>query len=345
MSLEESLKTVKPFTARTDFTEHVPREGISLQFILKYFGDLANVRTMYDLEEYILKITKKNHCSFAELLQHHEAHKHAVVGSAKYFVSFAYSTEMETILDALEKYRRKVAAEDLYVWISILTVNQHFGRSEGEEAAIEYPKSWFKNAFETCISSIQNVLFIMSPIAQPVALQRLWCIYELYLTVLYPTSVLDVCLAEDDESEFMTGLLSNTESLLEYINGVNAEKAKSSNPAQEAKLRARIEAMPGGYEKINTEVREKLRLWFAHTAQSFIEVNKQEYVKDKARYINLVLMVGKMFLETGKLVDAEPLLHEALREAKAHYGNDHRECVFSADHALAVHKIGIKCIS
>ena len=323
MDFAESLKTVKPFSPRTDFTDYVPTEGVSLKFILKHLGDLQQVESMYDLEDYVLGITKRYHCSFVELLQKHEVHGSSVMGKASHFVSVAYSTSFQTILDALEKFMNKIEADDIHVWISIFTINQHFGRSEGESAPIQYPQSWFKNAFETCIESIGNVLFVMSPIDQPTALQRLWCIYELYLTVLYSQCTLDVCLSQEDEETFIRQLLRGTESILRFINGVDAERAKSSNPAQEEKLRQRIQGIPGGYEAINNEVKGKLRLWFAFSAKSYIAENKERFSQEKDSYIRLIQSVGKMLREAGRLDEAEPFEYEALYECVGHFGNDH----------------------
>lgn len=325
MEFSESFKTIKPFSARTDFVDYVPTQGLSLEFILKHMSDLQGVETMYDLEQYVVEQTRRFNCSFVEMLQEHEVYKEFVTEKATFFVSFAYSSQFHTILSALDKHRRKIGVKDIDVWISIFTINQHFGRGNEQVAPIIYPKSWFKKAFEISIASIKNVLFVLSPLAMPVALQRLWCIYELYLTVLYDECSLDVCLSESDEEAFMKGLLEDTESILEYINGINAEQAKSSNPAQEAKLRNRMETMPGGYEKIDTEVREKLRLWFADTAKGFIDLNKEEYSNDKAKYIRLLRMVGKMLEEAGRYDAAEPLCYEALYESLGFYGSDNEE--------------------
>lgn len=325
MDFEEALKTVRPFKPREDFARYVPTQGISLNFIMTNLGELQAVENMYDLEHYILRITQRDHCSFAELLEQHETFKNCVKPNAEYFISFAYSTSFQTILSALEKFRRKLNVKDISVWISILTINQHFGRAKNELAPIVYPKSWFKNAFETCIVRLRKVLFVMSPIHNPVALQRLWCIYELYLTVLYEGCTLDVILSEEDERSFIDGLLEDTESILKYINVIDAAAAKSSNPAQEMKLRERIEGETGGYDKINNEVRDKLRSWFAHAAKSFIETNKEEYQKETTKYIELVRMVSKMLAEAGRFEDAELFCYEDMYACIDKYGNESRE--------------------
>ena len=334
-TFEESLKLVKSVETRRNFATYVPRDGVSLNFLLQHLANAklrnnknsAPINTMYDLEAYVLQLTARWHCSFTELLMEHPAHKQAVVDTATYFVSFAYATDLETILSALDKFRRKQRADDLFVWISILSINQHFGREEGESAAVVYPKSWFKRAFKECIPAIKNVLFVMSPLANPVALQRLWCIYELYLSVSNRICTLDVILSEEDEQYLIDNLLRDSQSILNYINGVNAKEAESSNPAQEQKLREQIEKIPGRYGAIDEAVRDRLREWFAHAATGYIAAKKEEYKKDRPKYIQLLRMVAKMLIESGRLDEAFPLATEDLAECRAYYGNEHQKCV------------------
>ena len=334
-TFEESLKLITSVETRRNFATYVPRDGISLNFLLKHLPNVkfrknekdnnvqTPVKTMYDLEAYVVQLTTRWHCSFTELLKAHPAHQLAVVDTASYFVSFAYATELPTILSALDKYRRKQGADDIYVWISILSINQHFGRENGEKAAVVYPKSWFKKAFKECIPAIKNVLFVMSPLGNPIALKRLWCIYELYLAVSNKTCSLDVILSEQDEQYLIERLALDTQNILTFINGVNSKMAKSSNPAQEEKLRKQIAEIPGGYYAIDDAVRERLREWFAHAATGYIAARKEEYKKNRKQYTLLLGTVAKMLHETGRLDEALPLFLETLDESKAHFGNEH----------------------
>lgn len=331
LTFEESLGTITTVETRRDFATYVPRDGVSLNFLIEHLTDAKlgkeRVKTMYDLEAYVLEHTKRWHCSFAELVKKHPTHKQAVVQTAAYFVSFAYATEFKTIMSALDKYRHKQGADDLFVWVSILSINQHFGRKEGENAAVVYPQSWFKKAFQECIPSIKNVLFVMSPLRKPVALQRLWCIYELYLSVSNKMCTLDVILPEDDEQFFVDNLLKDSQSILTYIRGVDAEKAKSSNPSQEQKLRDQIAKIPGGYNAINDAVRERLREWFAHAATRYIEENEKEYKKDMPKYIQLLGVVGRMLLDSGKHKEAGKMMRQNLADCKAYHGDEHEKYV------------------
>lgn len=321
MAFEDQLNAVNVFAARSDFTNYVPSHGISLEFISHHLANLDGVETMRDLEAYTRKVTERFHSSFAELLRNHDEFKSSVAGTADYFVSFAYDTKVDIFVDALNRFRRQKKVKDLFVWISILTVNQHFLVEEGHTAAVLYPKTWFKNAFEKSIASIRKVLFILSPISKPVALQRLWCIYELYLTVSKGYS-LDVCLSELDELTFMQGLLEDTASVLKYIEAIDSRSA-AADPSQERKLRDRIEDIPGSYGTLDTEVRDKLREWFAHSAKSVLDARREDDETDKPGLINLLNIVGKLFFEMGNYEESENLRTEALYESIGHYGNEH----------------------
>ena len=328
MSFEESLKVIKHVEARRDFDSYVPLSGISLNFMLKHLLQTEGQRTMYDLESYVIEQTKRRqHCSFTEMLEHHPTYKSCVKTEADYFVSFAYATKFDTILSALDKFRRKVGAEDIFVWISLFTVNQHFARKEGEVAAVVYPRKWFKTAFRKTIPALKNVLFVMSPLKEPVALQRLWCIYELYLSISHRNCTLDVVLSEEDEQYFIDNLLEDSLSVLKYIDGVDSKSAKSSNPDQEQKLREQIEdSVSDGYNGIDDAVRERLREWFAQAATMYITDRKSQYQNDKANYIELLEMVSKMLDEAGRIEESFRLSTECLEECKAFYGEDALRC-------------------
>lgn len=324
MAMDEMFKTVKPFSVRTDFTDFVPTDGVSVKFIVKHLTALTGVHTMRDLEGSVMQTTKRFSSSFTELLGNHEQFKESVVESADYFVSFAYDTKLETLVDGLERFRKKAEVDDIFVWISILSVNQHFGRKAGEVAPIVYPKSWFKNAFEKTISTIQNVLFILTPIKNPIALQRLWCIYELYLAEAIKGCTLDVCLSEEDEDTFIDGILQDTTSILQYFDAIDAEKAKAS-PDQETRLRKRIEEIPGSYATLNSNVRDRLRAWFAHASTSYLEEKKATLQKDQVRYISLLTVVGKLHGELGNYKKAAKIASEALEISLEYYGEEHKE--------------------
>ena len=338
MSFEESLKVIKHVEARRDFDSYVPLSGISLNFMLMKLLHTKDERTMYDLESYVIEQTKRwQHCSFTEMLEHHPTYKSCVKTEADYFVSFAYVTKFDTILSALDKFRRKVGAENIFVWISIFTVNQHFARKKGEVAAVVYPRKWFKTAFRKTIPVIETVLFVMSPLKEPVALQRLWCIYELYLSISHENCTLDVVLSEEDEQYFIDNLLEDSRSVLQYINGVDSKSAKTSNPDDEQKLREQIEGIAGGYNGIDDSVREKLRSWLAQAATLYISDRKSQYREDKVNYIELLEMVAKMLDEAGKVEEAFLLTTECLEECKAHYGDDALRCVAIVLSKIQVH--------
>lgn len=209
-----------------------------------------------------------------ELFKAHPTHISAVVDPAEYFVYFTYSRAFDIILNAVDNVSaEETGAEDLFAWISITSVNRHFGRMQKERfsAPVVYPKGWAKDAFQQCIASIPKVLFVMSPLAKPVALERLWFIYDVYLEILEEKCSLAVILSEDDEQYLIENLLVSSQSILDYINKVRAEKAKASNPEQDKRLRLQIERLPGGYVAIDESIRDRLRDWFAHAARQYIQ--------------------------------------------------------------------------
>ena len=323
MEFEEKLKTAKPVPSRKGLMEHVATHGVSLALICKDLANLNGVKTMRHLEGYVRKATHRFRCSFAELLLGHSQFNSSVVKTADYFVSFAYDTDLKSLVDALERFRQQKGLDDIYVWISILSINQHSQVKDGKETAVQFPTSWFKNAFEESMSSIKKVLFVLSPISKPIALQRLWCIYELYLAVSMGLS-LDVCLSEEDERMFVDVLLQDTDSIMTHIQSINSKTALA-DPAQEAKLRERIEELPGNYTALDHKVKRKLAEWLARAAKAHIEAKRAEFQQDKARFILLLHIAGTLFFILGEFQESQALRSEALYASIGHFGNEHPE--------------------
>ena len=323
MEFEEKLKVVKPFKARTDAAEYVPRHGVSLAFIKQELAKVAELQTMRDLESLVRKVTEPFRCSFAELLLQHDSYKSCVVEEAEYFVCVAYDTKVEVFVDALTRFQRELEVEDIFVWVSVFALNQHFGR--GAEQGMELPESWLKDSFEAAMADTKRVLFVLSPVNKPIGFERLWCFYELLMPRVLRGCILDVCLSEEDEQNLTKGLLEDAGSILEAIAAIDLEKTKCSNAMDERMLRKRLAAIQTDTQALNKLVRDQLRNWFMNAAIGCIASNSDEYTKEVAKLIDVLYLVGGMFEEAEDLDTAETLANEVLTLCTRHYGKEHEK--------------------
>lgn len=329
---EEKLKLVKSVQSAKDFATRVPRHGVSLNFLQQHLSGAKlggeRVKTMYDLERYVLTLTERWGCTFAEMLKEVPGYAEAVADAPTYFITCAYSTDLEVVLSAIDRYTRKEGREDSFVWISFLSLNMHFGKTKGEQtAAVVCPESWFnKKDLKVCLEVAQNLLLVMSPLAKPVALQRLWCVYELWLALSTEHCTVHVILSEEDEQYLMNHLLEDSSVVLRYIESVDVKTAKSSSPYQKEKLRREIESI-AGYYATNYAMRKVLRKWFVNTATTYIGVMKETYKQNMPMYIKLLRTVAELFHGLGHRGKAEDMAEEVLSESREYYKKDDPECV------------------
>ena len=94
-----------------------------------------------------------------------------LVAPATCFVSHAWKTPFKDVVDCLTQYEN--THHNTYYWFDVLTHNQYQNISSQHT-------EWWSNVFKKAIQNMGDVIFIMSPWNKPIALTRLWCLFELY---------------------------------------------------------------------------------------------------------------------------------------------------------------------
>ena len=52
-----------------------------------------------------------------------------------------------------------------------------------QHSAVELPHDWWSNTFRRSIAAFGSTLLVLQPWAQPLALQRSWCLWEIFSSV------------------------------------------------------------------------------------------------------------------------------------------------------------------
>ena len=318
-TLQEVRGEIKRETAK------FPLSGISLNFLQEYFP-FERYGSMEELERNVIEMTREDQCSFVELLASSEEKEFraAVKPKAHFFVSFAYRTKWADLLSALLNYQRQNGLADMYIWMSVFSVNQH--------EANHFEKKWFREAFSKAIREIGHTLFIMSPWPESIALQRLWCIFELYITLSHESCKLDVVLSEDDELELIDKLKQDKEA--SCYTTVESQKARASRPEDEKELRKYIMAL--SFEAVNSAISSRLDEWISTTFNSAVlrAREKEEHgAKDRALMKSLYLdeRMSKYLVDTGKPRLAEERMRRSLARCLKLHGEVHPSTALAHD--------------
>ena len=162
---------------------------------------------------------------------------YAAVGSAKIFHSYTWSESIADTFSTLDK-----AFSDLRLrfltpfWWDIFCQNQHI---KGDVA----------DTFRMAISQVSNVYFSIPNLSQPLALGRVWCLFEVTKAISTPTTELVFVF---NESKY--GILQND--VGSYIRDVRM--ADAFFPADKDMLFALMEKeIPGGCQGVNRIIHDK----------------------------------------------------------------------------------------
>lgn len=330
MSLSH-LRQLKVDVKKSFGENYLPLEGLSLNFMLDHLGPL-NLLDGDAVEDFVYDLTKPQSCSFVELLGSYKPYATSVKAKAQYFVSFAYTASFGELLTALKRFKEKAGEDDIYVWMSVFAINIDFNRGPVQLATTQ----WFEETFTKLVPVIGKTLFTLSPWTQPIALDRLWCVTELYLTVKNNCE-LHIILSERDEESFASELLRNVQGLVTYISNVKVENAevgrlqdqdltlhqKMNIENTREKLMNYFRTIPGGHDAVNDQIRQQLRLWFAQTSDRTLQQNRRVYETEPEAFCELLNAVGLLYQEQGMLETAETHLNELLQLARTRLGSKH----------------------
>ena len=97
------------------------------------------------------------------------------VGVATVFISWALSAHVRTLIDAIRQYLRQhpEVPRDTKFWVCDFVVRQ----GKGDLADLV--------SFGNCVSAVGHTVLLLEPWHAPVPLQRTWCVFEVFHTVLH----------------------------------------------------------------------------------------------------------------------------------------------------------------
>ena len=214
----------------------------------------------------VLPDTVEHDCSYADWIVRGHApasvigsYKLPLVAPATHFVSHAWGFNFQSLLLACQRFVNESCTNDeeeqgIYLWIDIFVVDQH-AAMRGEMA-----DDYWETTFQECIRQIGHTVVVLDqlPLAVPTALTRIWCIWEMYSTIIGAVrgNKLSVALAMAQhelrptfqDPEALEVLISN-------ISSVNTADAKASVESDRIKINTLVAASPGGHGTIDATVR------------------------------------------------------------------------------------------
>jgi tetratricopeptide (TPR) repeat protein len=304
-----SVEPVKPF-------------GISMQGFYEFLaahggrGALTGFTTEDVKQRIILPATGHTRSSYAEqLLALGSPH----VAPATAFISHAYDDQFLGMLDSVAALEAREGTSGFY-FFDLLVLKQH-----GQSAVV--PFEVLRDEFVRSVKAIGRTLLVLRW-ADPIPLKRAWCVYEM-ATSLAVEAGIKVLMPPEDAAEFTHALTNYFDSLVYQTCRVDVEKASAREEADLLNIH-RVIRESSGFLKINQEVISAMQQWMVDEGRAALAAAGGETEK-----VCLMMCLGSLLIDQGKLREAEPLYRQALSTRRGTVGDTHPDTLISINN-LAV---------
>jgi hypothetical protein len=182
------------------------------------------------------------------------------VGVATVFVSHPWAGSFDTLVESCSRH-----PDDVF-WIDIFCKNQWVVNSDDTATELQ-------RCVQTCrnpVTFTPQVLFLISPWPNPIALTRIWCLFELMHALLCKAHIL-MSISADAQSALTAQ--SRAEQLSSFESAVSLSNAQATVAADVDAIMADIDSMPDGRSGMEQKLKQYLRscLWVYLHAESALQ--------------------------------------------------------------------------
>ena len=199
----------------------------------------------YVNQHFLMLEGKKDQLAHCERLRK-KGSKHA--GAAVVFVSWFLETPIATLLAALESYLvvEGLPRKTTYFWICDFVIRQH---------DVKPDLKWLSE----CVAAVGRTALLAEPWDKPGALERAYCIQEVYETQR-SGSRFDLAMSAAQEGAFRTKLaeFGGHNHARAAFNRVDVSQATCRNAEETERIIGMVRSLDGGIEKCNEKVRSLL---------------------------------------------------------------------------------------
>ena len=209
----------------------------------------------------------------------------ASVGDADCFVSWNWDSDWEQLLAALREHTEAVidgGGQAPHYWIDLFAVNQHTAlppwkcqsglgatcpgcAAVGDDMmSLEEMESGRRDkGFERVINSTscRQTLLVLEPWFDPRPVTRVWCLYEMLLTIMAGKQLAFLSPPEE-RSKLFDALIDDITTVERSLVRVDTEHAAATMEDDRVRIFASIQLLlPGGFAELNARVSSELRRW------------------------------------------------------------------------------------
>ena len=177
-------------------------------------------------------------------------------GEATVMISHTWRYKFKDLVSSVVDFasgQEEETGKPSYIWIDMFVLNQFSSKSTNPD--------WLKETFTKVIKDIGLTVSIITPFEDPVSFRRVWCLWEVYLSIEY--SKLQLILPKDEKNRFNAALMSDpyaVTEMLTQIERIDASNAEAFDPADRDMIFNAITSSMG-FDEINSVVYNYLFDW------------------------------------------------------------------------------------
>ena len=192
------------------------------------------------------------------------------------FVSYTWRGEGITLANLVAAVEATLVADPgvadpaaAACFVDVFVCAQHRGVRPGSGTC---PNATDVGKFEEVIDACARLVLYATPLTQPKALSRVWCLFELMSAVKRDRPVL-IALSAEDRAELRRLLLEDFDRLVAMFTTIKSENAEATVAADRDMIFGWIERDLGaaGFRELDQMVAGGMRGWLAATAKALVE--------------------------------------------------------------------------
>ena len=168
---------------------------------------------------------------------------------------------------------------------------------------------------------------LLEPWFSPRPLTRVWCLYEILLTLL-ANKRLTVLSPPQEKAALSAALEKDLDAVQRAVGVISAETAEATMEGDRTKIFAAIRSLlPRGFLELENRVKERLREWTYEAGEEALAAMGDD--PDARGTSPLISRLALYFNHLGAYDRAEPLFEESLAAKRRTLGDEHPETLIS----------------
>jgi tetratricopeptide (TPR) repeat protein len=302
---------------------------------------LAGKTTTQVNEDHLMPLTTQSGLSLCDQLLLRpeplsEPANSTVISEANWFISHAWSYLFLDVIEAVEVFvEREILLEerkDVVIWFDLFCSSQHSTQNR--------PFEWWEGIFKNAVQKLGNVMMILHPWDNPVALTRSWCVIEI-LAAIQTNCRFEVSMSKKESERFHTMLAEEgaVQSFHMMLSRVNSSKSGARHETDRDQIHDAVRRLlPQGFTDLDSMVLRVFEKWMqkALVAKIMVKVDSigAEHPSALAKVNNLALL----YRSQGKYEAAEPLYVRCLEDSTRILGAEHPDTLSTVNNLAALYE-------